>query len=424
MTGGVAVLLGAAMNQFGKLPARTVASMARSVAGEALTMAGLAAAKVETVFFANAVGGLLTGQEMIRGQAALRGLNVFNGPLFNVENACASGSSAFALAVAAVNSGSARVALAVGAEKLTSEDRGLVTAAIGSAVDLDESMAIADWAASVLCRDGLGDGPVPVRSMFMDLYGARGLLYAERSGATAEDFARVVVKSRHNAALNPYAQFRRPTTIEEVLDARVIVPGLTLPMCSPTGDGAAAVVVVAPEVADELGAENRAVSVLAAEVATGFADPAMTAERGSSVYRASNSAYERAGIGPEDFDVIELHDAAAPAELMAYEELRLCAAGDGPALLRSGATEIGGGCPVNVSGGLLSRGHPIGATGLAQIVEIYLQLTGGAGDRQVYPARFGLTENSGGWIGGDAATTVVTVLSAPDRGSPIVGHPR
>lgn len=395
---------GVGMTPFGRHPAETVPSLARAATQAAMADAGVTPEQVDAVFFANAVGGLTTGQEMIRGQAALRGLGLFRAPLVNVENACASGSSALALAVAAVASGRVGVALAVGAERLTIPDRAAALAAIGSAVDLTERDAVARWAESVLDLDPTESS---ARSLFMDLYAARGRLYANRSGATDEDLARVVVKSRRHAADNPLAQFRSVTTVEEVLSARRIVPGLTLPMCSPTGDGAAAVVVTAPGTTPH----DRA-RVLACELATGFADPELTAREGSAIQRAAAAAYRTAGIGPGDLDVVELHDAAAPAELMAYEELGLCAFSAGPELLRSGNTALGGSCPVNVSGGLLSRGHPIGATGLAQVVELVDQLAGRAGDRQVVGARLALAENSGGWIGGDAAATVITILGA------------
>jgi acetyl-CoA acetyltransferase len=243
------------------------------------------------------------------------------------------------------------------------------------------------------------------RSFFMDIYGANSRAYMKSSGATREDFAQVAVKSHRHAALNPYAQYRTEVTVDDVLASREIAPPLTLLMCSPIGDGAAALVVCSPEVARRLGAGVR---VRACALVSGR-------DRGpgepGAVERATQAAYEQAGVGPGDLDVVELHDAAAPAELMTYEELGLCGEGEGPVLLASGATGLGGRVPVNPSGGLLSKGHPIGATGCGQLVELTEQLRGRCGQRQVSGARVALAQNGGGFLGTDAAAMVVTVLS-------------
>ena len=228
----------------------------------------------------------------------------------------------------------------------------------------------------------------------------------ERSGATVEDFARVAVKNHHHGARNPKAQYRDEVTIEEVLASREISWPLTLLMCSPIGDGAAAVVVCSDDYARRAGVAP--VRVRASTLVSGT-DRA----RGESaaIERAAQQAYDQAGIGPEDVDVVELHDAAAPAELMAYEELGLCPPGDGPKLLGSGDTTLGGRMPVNTSGGLISKGHPVGATGCGQLVELVDQLRGRAGDRQVDGARVALAENGGGFLGVENAAVVVTILS-------------
>jgi acetyl-CoA acetyltransferase len=195
-------------------------------------------------------------------------------------------------------------------------------------------------------------------------------------------------------------------TVEDVLASREIAWPLTLLMCSPIGDGAAAVVVCSEDYARNRDIE--AVRVRASVLVSGT--DRQPGEPGA-VERAAQRAFEQAGIGPEELDVVELHDAAAPAELMTYEELGLCAPGDGPRLLASGDTALGGRLPVNTSGGLLSKGHPIGATGCAQLVELVDQLRGRAGDRQVDGARVALAENGGGFLGTDFAAVVVTVLS-------------
>jgi acetyl-CoA acyltransferase len=411
---------GAAMTRFGKFPDTTIRALAEEATSGALEDAGVSAADIGMVFFSNAVAGLLTNQEMIRGQVALRHTGLLGVPMVNVENACASASSAFFLACMAVGSGAVDVALAVGSEKLTHEDRARSFAAIGTAVDQQQVAELQQWASP-----GSAGSPLPEqadslpgevragtagegggkRSFFMDIYAANSRDYMKRSGATRQDFAEVAVKSHRHAARNPKAQYRTGVTVEDVLASREIAPPLTLLMCSPIGDGAAALVVCSPDAARRLGARVR---VRACALVSGT-DHA-PGEAGA-VERASRTAYEQAGAGPGDLDVVELHDAAAPAELMTYEELGLCGAGDGPALLASGATWLGGRLPVNPSGGLLSKGHPIGATGCAQLVELADQLRGRCGQRQVPGARLALAQNGGGFLGGDAAAMVVTVLS-------------
>jgi acetyl-CoA acyltransferase len=410
---------GAAMTRFGKFPDTTVRALAEEATRGALDDAGVTAADIGMVFFSNAVAGILTNQEMIRGQVALRYTGLLGVPMVNVENACASASSAFHLACMAVGSGAVDAALAVGSEKLTHEDRSRTFAAIGTAVDQMQVADLRQWAS------GSAGSPIPEqadslpaepgdeasaqagakRSFFMDVYAANSRAYMKSSGATREDFAQVAVKSHRHAALNPYAQYRTAVTVDDVLASREIAPPLTLLMCSPIGDGAAALVLCSAEVARRLGALVR---VRACALVSGR-------DRGpgepGAAERASQAAYEQAGVGPGDLDVVELHDAAAPAELMTYEELGLCGGGEGPALLTSGATALGGRMPVNPSGGLLSRGHPIGATGCGQLVELTEQLRGRCGQRQVEGARVALAHNGGGFLGTDAAATVVTVLS-------------
>jgi acetyl-CoA acyltransferase len=411
---------GAAMTRFGKFPDTTVRALAEEATRGALDDAGVTTADIGMVFFANAVAGILTNQEMIRGQVALRYTGLLGVPMVNVENACASASSAFYLACMAVGSGAVDAALAVGSEKLTHEDKSRTFAAIGTAVDQTQVAELRQWASA-----GSAGSPIPEqadslpaepggqasaqagakRSFFMDVYAANSRAYMKTSGATREDFAQVAVKSHRHAALNPYAQYRTPVTVDDVLASREIAPPLTLLMCSPIGDGAAALVVCSPEVARRLGASVRVrACALVSGRDHGPGEP-------GSAERASQAAYEQAGAGPGDLDVVELHDAASPAELMTYEELRLCGEGEGPALLASGATALGGRMPVNPSGGLLSRGHPIGATGCGQLFELTEQLRGRCGQRQVEGARLALAHNGGGFLGTDAAATVVTVLS-------------
>jgi acetyl-CoA acetyltransferase len=240
----------------------------------------------------------------------------------------------------------------------------------------------------------------------MDVYAGMTRHYMEQSGATAEDFARIAVKNQGNGKLNPKAQYGGDVTVEQVLASRQISGPLTLLMCSPIGDGAAAIVLCSEDAARRLGADT--VRVRSTTLVSGR-------DRGSgdagAVERAVARAYDASGVGPEDLDVCEVHDAAAPAELMIYEELGLCGPGEGPKLLASGETALGGRVPVNPSGGLLAKGHPIGATGCAQLVELADQLRGRCGARQVDGARVALAENGGGFLGSDPAAVVITVLS-------------
>ena len=407
------VIIGAAVTPFGQFPDRSVRSLATAAVGDALADAGLRPSDVGMVFFANAAGGVLHGQEMVRGQAALRNTGLAGIPMFNVENACASASSAFALATMAVRSGTVDVALAVGAEKMTHRDRARAGHALSTAADLDENEVDRAFVEQVL----LGLEPLPGIDVstaagaggarFMAWYADVTNRYLADSGATVDDLAEVAAKNRSNGARNPNAQFRRPTTAEEVLASRPIAPPIRLLMCSPISDGAAAVVVCSPDFAARLGvAAVRVESVAVASGMGGREDGGLEV-----IERTARQAYADAGLGPDDIDVVELHDAAATGELMGYEELGLCARGDAAKLVAGRETFLGGRIPVNPSGGLLARGHPIGATGCAQLVEIVDQLRGRAGERQVPGARVGLTQNTGGLLGHDAASSIVTILS-------------
>lgn len=408
-----AAIVGAAMTSFGKQPTTSIRSLAEEAATGALQDAGLSAADVDMVFYSNATAGVLHGQEMIRGQSALRRTGLLGVPMVNVENACASASSAAAMAVMAVNSGSADVALAVGAEKLTHQDKARSITAIATAVDLEEVEGARDYLSRALLgwdiRSGApASGDAGTGMKFMDVYAELTKTYMAASGATLHDLAMVAAKNNSNGALNPRAQYRNAVSVEEVLASREVAPPLRLLMCSPIGDGAAAVLVCSADYAARL--EVPAVGIEAAALVSGRDHP--DSEPGA-IERAAVRAYDQAGIGPEDLDVVELHDAAATGELLGYEELGLCGRGEGPKLLASGDTHLGGRIPVNPSGGLLSRGHPIGATGCAQLVELADQLRGRTGSRQVPGARTALAQNGGGYIGGDAASAVVTILSAP-----------
>lgn len=386
-------IVGVGITSFGKFLERSVRNHSEEAVKNALDDAGIGADRVDRVYFGNAASGLITGQEMVRAQSALRNTGLAGKPMMSVENACATGSTAFHLAWQAVAGGQADIAIAVAAEKLTHVDKAVSFGAYGGAVDKEDVIP---------AHFGSGSG-----SVFMDIYAAITRRYMEATGTTAEDFARVTVKSRRAGGMNPHAQFRKPTTVEEVLASRMISAPLTLPMCSSIGDGAAAIVLCSSRIAAQL-TGSRPVWVAASVLTSGLADPT----KPSASVRAAAEAYKVASIGPDEVHVAEVHDGSAPGEMMNYEVVQLCAPGKAVELLRSGATDIGGRISVNPSGGLLSRGHPIGATGAAQIHELVTQLRGEAGERQRKSAKVALAQNSGGQVGGDSAAAVVSILVA------------
>jgi acetyl-CoA acetyltransferase len=393
------LIAGAGMTRFAKSPL-TLRELAAQAVSAALEDAGITVGQIEAAYVGNAVAGLVTGQEMIRGQVMLRPLGIEGIPIFNVENACASSSSALHLGWQSVTSGQHDVVLCLGAEKLTHEDKSVGMAAIGTAVDIE--LRVQDEASAA----SAGQAP---RSLFMDIYAEMARDYMTRSGASAEDFAAVVVKNQHNGGLNPRAQYGGDLTVKQVLSSRLVVEPLTLLMCSPISDGAAAVVLVSERAAGRLGASGP--RIRASVVRSGYVHDKSDLSAGSAAH-AARAAFEQAGIGPEELSCVELHDASAPAELIIYEQLGLAAPGGGPELLASGRTALDGALPVSTSGGLLSKGHPIGATGVAQVCEATWQLTGRAGARQVAGARVALTQNGGGWLEEDSAAMAVHVLSA------------
>lgn len=369
---------GVGMTRFAKQPERNLKSLAAEAVEAALVDSSIDREKVEAIYFGNAVAGSITGQEMVRGQMTLRPLGFHSLPIINTENACASASTALHLAWMAVASGEVDVALAVGAEKMTHTDKARSFAAIGQAMDVE-----------LVETDGVESD----RSPLMDAYAGAALDYMAETGATPRDFAAVVVKNQANGSLNPLAQYGADLDEDEVLAARMIVPPLTLYMCSPISDGAAAAVVTSRQHAGP-----EAIRIAASVIGSGV-PPDGGPAKGSGL--AATRAYQRAGLGPDDLDMAELHDAAAPAELQLYEQVGLAPFGEGPRLIRDREVHLGGRIPVNASGGLLARGHPIGATGLAQVFEAVIQLRGRAKSRQVEGARVALTQNGGGWLDGD-----------------------
>ena len=405
-----AYVAGVGMTRFGKHMDTSLKSLAGTAIKDALADAGLGNSDIQAAYMGNAAGGVVQGQEMISGQVALRELGIGKIPVVNVENACATSSTAFNQACAMVTAGFYDVVLVCGFEKLFHEDKARTFAAFDGAVDTEQSegmmgalQALADLADEKVDFENAGK----TRSVFMDIYSLMAIAHMKNYGTTIEQFAGVTAKNSYHGSLNPRAQFQQEMTVQEVLDSREIIYPLTLPMCSPIGDGAAALVIVSERKAKQMGL-SKPVRVLSSALVSGWdEDPDVGAY-------AAKLAYEAAGLGPDDLSLIELHDASAPSEIVAYEYLGLCPKGGGGRLIDEGTTRLGGILPVNVSGGLLRKGHPIGASGAAQLVEITEQLQGRCGARQVENARVGLAHNGGGMIGLDAAATAVSILARED----------
>lgn len=397
-------IAGISMTPFGKRRDASVKSLTSDAVSAALDDAGIETADIEAAWFANTRQPMLEGQNTIRGQIALRSAGITAIPIANIENACASGSTAVLQAMAAIRADMIDVALVVGTEKMVYPDRPeQVAAAFAGGTDVHDRESVLDYIVSMG-----GEKPGPDRSLFMDLYAAQARVHMDRFGTTQEDFARIASNTHCHGAHNPRAQYRTPFTVEEVLADKPIVYPFTRAMCAPVSDGASAAVLCSGKALRRIGA-GRAVRVRACALLS-------TTDRPKDDYanhigrRAANAAYNEAGLGPRDVDVAEVHDATAYAAVQQIENLGLCEPGDVGACLKRGDFRIGGRTPVNPSGGLLARGHPVGATGVAQLYELTMQLRGEAGARQVDGARLAIAENGGGFLGVEEGVTAVTIL--------------
>lgn len=372
------VVAGVGIHPFGRFP-ESYRSLGAHAAQEALTDAGVSMADVDMALVAN------VKEEMAKGQNILDRLARTGRPIINVEAACASSASTLFLGAQMIEQGAAEVVLCLGVEKAP---RGFIA---GAGFDT--------WQ----LETGLGVNPVYFALMAQELL--------EQTDATVEDLADVSVKNHGNAVHNPNAMYRSEVTREEVLESRAVCPPLTLLMLCAPNEGAAAAVLMSPDAAARRGVEKpvplRSVSLVSRAPDDWFVPAASFRLEGrtSLTERAALAAYEEAGISPEDLDLVECQDTDAASELVAYRDLQLCKAGDEAALLRSGATALGGRIPVNPSGGLLSKGEPLGASGLGQIHELVLQLRGQAGARQVEDARWGLAHVMG--AGHNAAVVIM-----------------
>ena len=403
-----AYIAGVGMTPFGKHMDRTLKSLAVEAVELALKDADMDKESLQAAYVGTAGTAVTVGQVMVPGQAALRSMGIGHIPVINVENACASAATSFQQACTMVTHGVYDIVLAVGMEKLYCEDKEKTFGVFTGAVDFESFDEVTEKVYERIREAGIDvDGDAGAsRSLFMDIYAAWAIEHMREYGTTQRDFAAVSAKNSYHGSLNPNAQYRNVMTEDEVLAAREISYPLTLAMCSPIGDGAAAAVLVSEKMARQLGME-RMVKVRASTLRSGW--DIEESEAGVAEVVAKET-YELSAIGPKELDVIELHDASSPAELMYYEYLGLCEKGQASKLVNDGETKLGGSIPVNPSGGLLRKGHPVGATGLAQVHELVSQLRGEAGPRQVEGARIGLAENGGGYIGTDAAAMVISIL--------------
>jgi acetyl-CoA acetyltransferase len=371
-------IVGTNMIRFGRFPERTVPSLAAEAALMALDDAGLTIDQMQALYCGNlAEAGGMVGQRMLAeiGQTGI--------PVVNVANACATGATAFRDAWMTIKAGVYDLVLAVGAEQM---GKGL----------------LGGGGPGVSTEGILGSGTMP--TMFAQI----GMEHSRKYGTTFEQFAKVSVKNHHHSTMNPKSMYRIETPLEQVMNAEMISYPNTKLMCSVNVDGSAAAVLASESAAKRLGLMGRAVRVRASQMSSNpFEERQMAMPDFSAATRlAAKNAYEAAGVGPDDIDLVELHDCFATAEIVHYENLGLCADGEAGRLIDTGETALGGRVPVNVSGGLLSKGHPLGATGIANLYEICTHLRGEAGERQVKGARIGLTHVVGGGPGAGTACAI------------------
>jgi acetyl-CoA acyltransferase len=414
-------IIGVGMTKFGKHLDLGIKQLTGLALDLVLKDAGLERKDLEAAWFSNTGWGISAYQHGIRGQVALSANGLDKIAMTNVENACASGSTAFHNGWAAIKAGIYDCVLAIGAEKMyfpvdpKAKDRGRSFEGFISGTDVEDTRAMMakQQEAARLKKEQMEkearekgqeikEEPKGGHSIFMDFYGAGARRHMKEYGTTQRQLAVIAAKAHNNSTLNPLAQYTFPQTVEQVMQDRVVSFPLTRAMCAPIGDGAAAAVLCSENFLKRHSAD-RAVLVRASVLRSGT----RVGSPNDVTARACKAAYEQSGLGPEDIHVAEVHDATAFGELVQSEEMGFCAKGEGGPFAESGATALDGRIPINPSGGLISRGHPIGASGLAQMYELTTHLRGEAGNRQVKNPRIAMTENGGGTIGnGEAAMTI------------------
>lgn len=415
-------LLGVGMIRFGKYYQRTVKSMVKEAVYEALDDSGVSKEDLQAAWVGNAGQGVATGQESIRGQVALRPLGIGGIPMMNVDNACASGSSAVHGAWMGIRAGMYECALAVGMEKIANQDKSRVFQFFFVGTDVEKLQDflkdMMEYNAEVnrrLTSKGIEVGSASrvddagkTRSGAMDMYSIAARYHMWKYNSTQRQLATIAAKNHWHSSMNPHAQYQYTCSIEDVIQDREVSWPLTRSMCAPIGDGAAAAVLCSGRFLDRLNGSNP-VKIRSSVLASGRDRDFERFEEDISI-GVSEKAYEMAGLGPQDIDLAEVHDATAFGELHQTETLGFCEEGQGGEFADSGATRLGGKIPINTSGGLESRGHPVGATGIAQMYELVNQLRGKAGKRQVENARIALALNGGGILGNEEAAMCCHIL--------------
>jgi acetyl-CoA acyltransferase len=407
-------IIGTGMTKFGKYLDKGI----KALTGEALELVlkdcGLERRDIQAAWFSNSGWGYHSFQHSIRGQVALSANGLEGLQIVNVENACASASTALHSAWAAIKAGIYDCVLAIGAEKMYDNDRSKTMMMFMSGTDVEEITGfIAKFQEGERLRrekeakeKGLEtpEEKPGGHSAFMDLYSIGARMHMQQYGTTQRQLACIAAKAHNNSVHNPFAQYTFPMTVEEVLADREVSYPLTRAMCAPVGDGAAAAIICSERFLKKLGAA-RALRIRASVLRSGT-----RAGENDICARSSTAAYDMAGLGPQDIDLVEVHDATAFGELYQTEQMGFCPKGQGGVLAENGATAIGGKIPVNPSGGLIARGHPVGASGLAQIFELAAHLRGEAGQRQVERARIAMAENGGGFLGQGEAAMAIHIL--------------
>ncbi len=406
-------IAGIGMTVFGRHLERTLDDLAGEALRAALADAGASTPDLEAAFYSGMTNGSLQGQIAIPGQVIFSKIGIEGVPVFNVENACASGSSALHLAAQYIRSGACDIALAIGAEKMNIPDKAKAFAIFDAGWDVSQVERNFEFLVK------LGDGVVPPPgsestrpySRFMSIYAAMCRHHMKTYGTTQRQIAAVSAKNHQHSVHNPLSQFRQPFTVEEVLAAAPITYPLTLPMCAPLTDGAAAAVLCSEAGLRRMAGDRSRAIRIAASIVRSFTHRDIDDPQHNISRLAASSAYEQAGVGPEDVDVAEVHDASAMGEILQSENLGFVPMGEGGPAAERGDFTLGGMLPINTSGGLESKGHPLGATGIGQLHELVAQLRGEAGARQVTGARVAMQENGGGLVGVEEAAVAIHVLT-------------
>jgi acetyl-CoA acetyltransferase len=406
-------IAGIAMTVFGRHLERSLDDLAREALNGALQDAGCRTEDLGIAFYAGMTNGPLQGQIAIPGQVVLSKVGIEGIPIYNIENACASGSAAFNLAVQSLKAGTTDVALAIGAEKMNIADKLKALSIFEAGWDI--SRAEQNYQTLVQMGEGVdvpeGSESDKPYSKFMAIYAAMCRHHMSTYGTTQRQIAAVSAKNHTHSVHNPYSQFRKPFSIEEILAAPPITYPITLPMCAPLSDGAAAAILCTEEGLKRIGADKSRCIKVAASVIRSFSNRRLDQPELHVGRLAAKMAYEQAGLGPRDMHVAEVHDASAMGEIIQVENLGFVAPGEGGPAAERGEFTLGGRVPVNTSGGLESKGHPLGATGIGQLYELVTQLRGEAGKRQVEGARHAIQENGGGLQGVEEAAVAIHILS-------------